>query len=74
MAKSDKPDYKLAKDPAIREVQTAVERAVKAPDYGKYWVQFRLGRVRVNGFAYLLGKEGLSGSSVLAMAGTSDSI
>lgn len=35
MAKSEKPDYKLAKDPAIRDVQTAVERAVKMPDYGE---------------------------------------
>jgi hypothetical protein len=34
-AKDSKPEYKLAKDPAIRDVQSAVERAMKAPDYGE---------------------------------------
>ena len=33
-AKDSKPEYRLAKDPATRDVQAVLERVRKAPDYG----------------------------------------
>lgn len=45
-AKDNKPEYKLAKDPATRDVQAVLERVRKAPDYGESAGQYLAERER----------------------------